>query len=426
MPQNDIVKIQDFLRLTNAGLKVASFVEVRASIIDRYKAAYGTDIDVSTGTADGVFVNDLALIINNILQTIKTVYSNLDVETASGEYLDNLCALANIYRKQETASVASVEVTNGSTEQTFTSDITFVDQAGTEWTYKNTGTLTFAPNETKTLEVVCQVKGPVSAPAGWIVNTVVDLDLTVIQKTNAIVGQTAETDSELKARRTQSSGAAGTTVLESLIGALLNISGIDDVKIYTNENETNRTMQDTTVILAHSVYVVIRKAQGITIDDSAIGSIIYEKMTPGIKTVASSSTTAKSFEYTPTVLGNRVDVAKDMCYWKEAVGVHPEISITITPTNLFNLESEKDTVIESLVSYFNSLFIGENITSNDCLIQASYADPLLSGRATYIPISATIQGNASFTNPETYYNYDASKSTITKSTNNYVITLKGE
>lgn len=154
MPQNDIVKIQDFLRLTNAGLKVASFVEVRASIIDRYKAAYGTDIDVSTGTADGVFVNDLALIINNILQTIKTVYSNLDVETASGEYLDNLCALANIYRKQETASIASVEVTNGSTEQTFTSDITFVDQAGTEWIYKNTGTLTFAPNETDRKSVV--------------------------------------------------------------------------------------------------------------------------------------------------------------------------------------------------------------------------------------------------------------------------------
>ena len=430
MPQNELVDIQEFLKFTSAGLKVASFVDIRASIIDRYKQAYGTDIDVSTGTADGVFINDLALIINNILQSVKTVYANLDVNTASGIYLDNLCALANVYRKQETASTASIEVTNSSNnvKEYTTSDgsIIFVDQAGTEWIYNITKNISFAIGETKTLEVVCQVKGPVSAPAGWIVQTISEEGLTVVQKTDASLGQTLETDAELKARRAQSSGSAGTSVLESLTSSLLNISGIEDVKIYNNDTDSTMTAKDTTSISAHSIYLVLRKASGITIDDSIIGSIIYEKMTPGIKTVASSGTIAKEFTYIPTILGSRVEVASDKCYWKDAQGVHPEIKVTITPISTFNLNAEKDSILESMVSYFNGLLIGNDITSNDCIVQASYADPQSGGRSTYIPVSATVNGVTSYTNPDSYYDYKVDKSTIALSGSNYIITLKGE
>ena len=65
MLQNNIVNIDEFIKLTNAGLKIATFTQVRAALIDRYKSIYGSDIDLSTGSADGIFVNDLALIINN-------------------------------------------------------------------------------------------------------------------------------------------------------------------------------------------------------------------------------------------------------------------------------------------------------------------------------------------------------------------------
>ena len=82
---NTDVDISEFIKITSAGVQIANFPQIRAALIERYKSVYGDDIDLSTASADGVFVNDLALIINNILQTIKTVYSNLDVETASGE-----------------------------------------------------------------------------------------------------------------------------------------------------------------------------------------------------------------------------------------------------------------------------------------------------------------------------------------------------
>ena len=62
--QND-VDISNFIQFTKGGIKIASFVEVRESLINKYKEVYGSDIDLSTASADGVFVNNLALIINN-------------------------------------------------------------------------------------------------------------------------------------------------------------------------------------------------------------------------------------------------------------------------------------------------------------------------------------------------------------------------
>ena len=90
MVQNYEVDITDFIKITSAGVKIADYVQVRAALIKRYRSIYGSDIDVSTASADGIYITNLALIINNILQSVKTMYSNLDVNTANGVYLDHL------------------------------------------------------------------------------------------------------------------------------------------------------------------------------------------------------------------------------------------------------------------------------------------------------------------------------------------------
>ena len=54
----------------------------------------------------------------------------------------------------------------------------------------------------------------------------------VVQNEDAIIGENVESDSNLRARRAQSTGADGITVLESLVGSLLGLSGIKDAKVY--------------------------------------------------------------------------------------------------------------------------------------------------------------------------------------------------
>ena len=422
MLQNYDIDIQNFIKFTSSGVEIASFVQIRDALISKYKDVYGDDIDLSTGTADGVFVNNIALMINNILQTFKTYYSNLDVNTASGVYLDNLCALANIQRKPATHSNVSINVKNLDTTNDYENGsvdnyeaISFVDKAGTEWIYD--GYLHLDPEETKSIQVVCEDLGPVEAPGdsvdgnGWIYQTLEVSNLSVKQYGDANLGEEIESDSALRARRAQSSGADGTTVLDSLIGSLLEISGIRDVRIYSNNTNNpldTHTAKDGTTVDDHDVYLILRYNEGIEVDENVIGTLIYEKMTPGISSIQTGDSTygeQKSYNYVPEA-DTSLSLFSTIAYWKKAIAIHPTITVTLNIFNYFTTE-EVPVIGNELINYLNSLQISKDLTEQDVLIQTSYADPLFLNKTTYTVDSVTITGAVSgtYTNPDTYYNY---------------------
>lgn len=405
--------ISDFVSFTAGGLQIANFVDIREQLIKRYKSVYGSDIDLSTGSADGVFVNDLALIINNILLSMNTLYSNLDVRTASGVYLDALCALANVTRKPATYSSTYLKVTNtGSATTGKLDNLIFVDKSGIEWTAN--GTVEIPAGETKSILVVCNESGPVQAPAGWINKTLELSYLTVVQENDADVGSTEESDADLRNRRNQSSGAQGITVLESLSGALLNVVGINDVKIYNNNSAQDIVSADGTTVDAHSIYVILRKDPAVIIDDSTIGTIIHGKLTPGIHSCDSAATIAKKYQYIAEVYGITISESEQNVYWKEAVAIAPKITINITPYSYYS-ETETSDIGDALIGYFNSLPLSNTPTTNDVIIQTVQADPQFKGKATYAVNTVTFTQTS---NPDTYYNY--TKYTFTKQANNTI------
>lgn len=415
--------MRNLINLTGAGLQIATLTEIRSALIDEYKSIYGSDIDLSTGSADGVYVNNQALIINNLLNVIQILYSNLDVNTATGVYLDALCALANITRKQPTASNASLQVTTNGVAVPDVSTITFIDQAGTEWKYIGKETISLSTSETKEITVTCSELGAIQAPVGWINNTIEALSLDVQQLNPANVGTELETDFQLRARRNQSSGANGITVLESLSGNLLNLSGIEDVYIYNNNTASNITAKDTTTVDAHSIYVVIRQTTGVNIDDSIIGSIIHEKLTPGIhscdSTASSANGTAKSYNYPIKVLGQTIEDAQQLVYWKQAKGIAPEIQATITPLNYFTTD-EFDVIKSTMINYLNQLPLSTDLSDTEIIIQLAGADPLFKSRPTYIvDVNSITISNA--TNPDTYFAYQ--NMTYTLQNGKYVLTF---
>lgn len=404
MLQNNVVNIDEFIKLTNAGLKIATFTQVRAALIDRYKSIYGSDIDLSTGSADGIFVNDLALIINNLLQSMNIMYANLDVETASGVYLDTLCALFNVVRKPATKSNAYLNVTyTGSSQITvLAQDLIFIDKSGLEWKAENDQT--FTPNQTVSLQVFCSQEGVIQAPAGWIYQMIdASMPITVEQPLAANLGTEAESDGALRARRAQSSGAAGTTTLGSLTGALLGISGIKDVKIFNNNTSTDQTLSDGSTLDKHSIYVVVRVDEGKTIPDSTIGTLIYEKLTPGIHSCKclDSSATAKSYKYIAEVSDVHQEILDQYVYWKQASAIHPIITITITPYSFFSTD-EFTSIANSIMSYANEQLLDTPLAANELLIQTIYADPMFKGKATYAVVSASA---ATHSNSIAYYKY---------------------
>lgn len=414
MLQNYDVDITEFLRLTNAGLFTADFVQVKAAIIKRYKAAYGSDIDLSTATADGVFINDLSLIINNILKTVSTIYANLDVNQAAGVYLDLLCRLSNVKRRAASNSNAAIIVTNlGTATISLPAQMEFIDKAGQQWTATNDIAIELAAGKSASLTVVCDTLGPVEAPAGYISAAIdASLNISVQQESKAVVGMNVESDDDLRERRAQSNGAQGVTVLESLYGALREIGGIQDVKLYNNATGTTSSEpQDGTTIPAHNVYAIIRKRENVVVADTTIGTIIYEKMTPGISTTQFAGTgngVAKKYDYIPSVIGVTSELFNQSVYWKECVGIKPTFNVKIKPREYFdkglasdNTEGTFKVIANSLMQYLNALAIGTTPSAFD-IENATYdADPLFKGRPTFTFVSAS----TFTTNPDTYYNY---------------------
>lgn len=425
MLKNNEVDISDFIKITNNGVEIASYVQVREALVKRYKEAYGSDIDLSTATADGVFLNNLALIINNVLQSFKNIYNNLDVNTASGNYLDHLCSLSNIQRKESTKSTASINITNtgsGASDSFAIGELILVDINGTTWVNKE---VISAINSGSTVPAIfeCTESGQVEAPANSIYQTLDGsyTDLVINQPNAAIVGLKQESDSDLRARRAQSTGADGVTVLDSLIGALLEISGIRDVYIYNHNGSDSSeevTMNDTTEVEPHDIYIVVRYEDNITINDDIIGNIIYNKLTPGIRTTTPANTVLggepKSSTVVPKLEGSSLDLFSETFSWKKATPIHPAITITLTKLNYYD-ESEETSIKNNLIEYLNNLKLSTDLTTQQILVQVAQLDPLFLSTPTYSVASVSITGaqNNKYTNPNTYYNYSASDITIT-------------
>lgn len=433
MIRNNDVDINEFIQFTQGGIVIAEFTQIRDALINRYKYAYGSDLDLSTGTADGLFINDLALIISNILQGYKNLYASLDVNTANGEYLDHLCALSNVTRLPASNSIATVTVTNLGATTWESTALPFIDKNGIEWDYNEN--LVIEPGESKPIQIVCSELGPIEAPAGWIYQTLEVTDLAVEQSEKAIIGENAETDSQLRARRARSNASTGVTVLESLVGGLLTISGIKDVYIENNTSGTGTLISDGVTVSGHSIYPVIRYGEGLNIDESVIGRIIYEKLTPGITTTDLSSfiTTpsnlnageAKKYVYVPTYQGLGINALSSTVYWKKATGQNPTIEIIINPLNNFST-NQLDTIADVVMNYANNLPINSDLLLQDLLVEISGTDQLFLGRPTFSIGTITINGLSSdFSNKMSYYNYTIKEIDVTTNPNGpYGITIR--
>ena len=313
------INYQNLIQITGGTIRIASFVEIRDALTQQFKNIYGSDIDVSSATADGQYINSLALILNNILQTVKFAFDSLDPAVATGKYLDVLCSYNNIQRINATNSVAQIYIYNPTNVTITVSNLQFVDRSGIIWIWKNeqlsdgTNLISFPPGEVTILDnVVCNELGPIEAQGykfidsngdttddvsqndwsqpcpAWINQFVNETSLQLWQYKDAVVGNEEETDEALRSRRYLMLGNQSVSVLEGLQGTLEQLSGIKDVCIINNFNGDNLIMSaptnDGTNVLGHSIYIALRYKEGVNIDASTIGKLIYNRMTPGIGT----------------------------------------------------------------------------------------------------------------------------------------------
>lgn len=431
MPNN----IENLMSFTSSGdLTIASFTEIKEVLINEFKRIYGTDIDISTASADGQFVNDIGLIINNILQSTKYIFNNLNPNSASDKFLDILCSYNNIQRIGNSPSTCQLVVKNISGTDLTPETIQFVDNVGNYWTWTNPRglerkTQITLVNNTNTVltNVTCDTLGKITnvnsmEPIEYGKYQVITDDQSV-QIHNLIMGTDRETDAELIARRTQYLGNQSVSILSGVRGTLLNLYGIEDVWIYNNYGNESLTISaaqggDGISIPAHSIYLCIRYAEGLEDNDTVstnIGTIIYNKLTPGVGTAQATGVTggtSKSFYIEKYQnLGYTI-------YWKKCTPITPKITITFKYSNEYPVITDstghvptsdlEKNIAQSAMNYLNNVKIGNAMEINslqNAINQNNYLDS--SNASIFYITSGGIGTTNASTNlaPLTYYNY---------------------
>ncbi len=82
----------------DGGIKFLGFQEIRKAIKDDWMATFGQEIDLSETSPDGHHVDLEVKTIDSVTQMLKSIVSNMNRNSASGEYLDFLAAFLGLKR----------------------------------------------------------------------------------------------------------------------------------------------------------------------------------------------------------------------------------------------------------------------------------------------------------------------------------------
>lgn len=435
-------KYNELIQFNKTGIVVSDYPEIRRSISNMMKDIYGQDIDLSTASADGIFVANISLLINNILQSIKELYNNLDVDNASGIYLDRLCSLTNVKRRDGVHSTCSLTITSNESESITVNELDFLDQNGNIWNWVGNENITLQPNVETPIIVTSIQSGPIQALRGTEENDYEDgyinqlltteYNLKIQQKEDAIIGTYGETDAQLRERRGSYLGLKGNSVLESLLGALIQLNGVEDVKIYNNDTGGTINTKTALTIPKGSVAIMIRKNENVTLEDSVIGTILYEKMTVGVHFATGSNSTSgtwKSYEYKQKFLGTEITgIPPQTVNWKECIKNTPTITITLTKNDNYVENSTYKIIAQNVINYLNDLFIGQDVIKSEMYNIIYNSDPRFRGKRTFEldPTNYfTIAGmqNDKYINPDTYFYYTLSMAAEEITNNIVTITI---
>ena len=286
------------------GLTTKSLAQVTADLTAAYQQIYGADANLASNTPDGQLIGIFAQMIIDQLDLNTQTYTSFDPDQAIGRTLDSRVAINGIKRQAGSYSTIDITVSINSSsvhlnglEGNITpvgGEFTVQDNSGNQWVLINSYTIT-SPTYPLTFRSV--KLGPVLAAAGTITTPVsVVLGVTAVTNLSApiTIGANEETDGALRLRRKRSTALASSGFYDSLVSALLNVTGVSSAQVY--ENKDSITDPDGTP--GHSIWVIVSG----TASNAAIAQAIYSKRSAGCGMRGAVSYTITRLNGTPFII----------------------------------------------------------------------------------------------------------------------------
>ena len=266
--------------VTLTGFNKRDFNNLLVLIQDAFKAGFGNSIDLSGESPAGILANLMALIASLSWDGLEGVYNSEYQEFAEGVPLDNAMALTSNTRLDELKS---------NVVQTIVGTVGFVVDAGFRMAvdgdpttiFETTAQLTIPAGGTIDVNMVATEFGAKIALAGTLTDIITPLS-GVTSGTNAndaIVGRDNETDANFKLSAKNQKQKSGTSPIEGIRGAILDLDNI--VQAIVNENDDDIIVGG---LEPHSIEAVVQGG-----DEDEIAEAIFLSKAGGIQTNGSIS-----------------------------------------------------------------------------------------------------------------------------------------
>lgn len=239
-------------KFTPSGIQVQTFEEIYDELADGYRGIYGADINLDPDSPDGQRVGIEAQARLDLQTYGLTLYQQFDPDFALGQSLNRIIKLAGITRRPATRSQVDVTLTTDR-PLTLPADYAVEDDLGQAWTTLSTVDVVAGAN---TVTLFAENFGAVEADADTVTEPVTFVIgvLSVTNPTAATVGRDEETDEQLRVRRNNSLENPATSTVGGLFTVIGNLTGVTDLAVYENDQDTTDTERD---IPPHTIWAVI-------------------------------------------------------------------------------------------------------------------------------------------------------------------------
>lgn len=260
-------------QITDKGCIRPDFPTCLAYFQDVYRSIYGQDVYLGADAQDGQFMALIANALHDANGETLAAYNAFSPATAQGVGLSSVVKINGIRRRSPTYSTVDVLIV-GQVGSIITGG-SVRDNAANLWDLPDEVVIPRAGQILVT--ATCRTLGSVMAAAGAITTIATPTQgwQSVVNPSAATPGLPVESDSALRQRQALSTALPAQTILESMVGALMAISGVTRVKAYENDGN----LIDGNGIPAHAISIIVEGG-----DVATIVQVIAAKKSPGVGT----------------------------------------------------------------------------------------------------------------------------------------------
>lgn len=261
--------------VTDSGFNPKLIGDILDDIETQQRADWGADINLGGEGAIGQNNATFAAGLAEAWEVLNAVYRSIYPDSASGEALDNVCAITGVTRLPATRSTVTLECSGTVGTVLAAGRVISVDVTGERFVSQADATI--GGGGTVDVPFRAENYGPVALYTGnsLTIETPVAGWADVDANEDAEQGEDIETDAALRLRRAELLTVQGTATIEAIRADILTIDNV--VNCYVFENETMVT--DSRNLPPKSIEVLVQGG-----DDTEIAEGIFETKCAGIET----------------------------------------------------------------------------------------------------------------------------------------------